>query len=93
MNVGPVVGADQVFVSEGESEVFDLLDNDSDGDGDPLTIISVSTPENGVATLLNSGNVRYTPNQGFSGTDSFSYNVSDGAVTCLLYTSPSPRDS
>jgi len=81
VNVGPVVIADELFVSEGESDVFNLLGNDSDGDGDSLTILSVGTPQNGVATLLNSGNVRYTPNQGFSGTDSFIYTVSDGTVT------------
>jgi len=80
VNVGPVVGADELFMSENTSEEFNLLDNDNDGDGDPLMIISVSTPASGVAALLPSGNVQYTPNAGFSGRDSFSYTVSDGTV-------------
>ena len=73
-------------MSAGSTEEFDLLSNDSDGDGDPLTIVSVGTPQNGAATLLPSGNIRYTPRAGFSGTDFFSY-------TAVSYTHlPSPRD-
>jgi len=80
VNVGPGVNDDQLSLDEGTGDVFDLLANDTDNDGDVLTILSVSTPSNGTATLLDNGNVRYTPNDGFSGTDAFTYIVSDGTV-------------
>ena len=80
VNVDPVIGADQFSVAEGESRVLDLLGNDSDGDNDALTVIDVSDPSNGTATLLANGSVRYTPNEDFSGSDSFTYTVSDGTV-------------
>jgi len=54
-----------------------VLVNDSDLDGDTLTVTSVTAPTNG--TTSNSGNgVLYTPRTGFVGTDTFSYTVSDG---------------
>ncbi len=80
VNVGPSPSADQLFLSEGSSEEFDLLTNDTDGDSDPLTITGVTAPNNGAVVLLVSGNVRYTPNPGFSGNDTFNYTVSDGTV-------------
>ena len=51
--------------------------NDSDPDGDELTIISVSPAMNGTASIR--GNVlSYTPNPGYFGTDSFQYTIEDG---------------
>jgi hypothetical protein len=56
---------------------IDVLANDSDPDGDSLTVASVTQPFNGTATRTSS-NVTYKPNNGFVGTDSFTYTVSDG---------------
>jgi hypothetical protein len=55
----------------------DVLNNDSDADGDILTVATVTQPSHGTTTLVN-GVVRYTPEMAFSGTDSFIYTVSDG---------------
>jgi hypothetical protein len=55
-----------------------LLDNDTDADGDTLTITSVTLSTNGATVLLTSTNVIYTPQPGFSGLDQFSYTISDG---------------
>ncbi|WP_437883338.1 retention module-containing protein [Pseudomonas sp. LRF_L74] len=59
-----------------------LLVNDSDADGDPLTINSVSNGVGGTVTLVN-GNVLFTPTENFNGTASFTYTVKDpsGAVS------------
>ncbi|SEK95277.1 conserved repeat domain-containing protein [Stigmatella aurantiaca] len=55
-----------------------VLDNDTDPDpGDTLTVIEVTQPGNGKVTLEN-GKVRYQPDPGFTGTDTFTYTVSDG---------------
>jgi hypothetical protein len=53
------------------------LSNDSDPDGDNLTITNVETPTNGTATI-NGQTIVYTPKAGFSGTDKFEYTISDG---------------
>ena len=58
-----------------------VLENDSDVDGDVLTASVVTEPTSGVLVLLSDGSVTYTPNAGFSGTDSFQYEVSDGTAS------------
>ncbi|MEL6828599.1 MAG: Ig-like domain-containing protein, partial [Pseudomonadota bacterium] len=57
----------------------DLLGNDSDPDGDPLSISAVSQPANGTLVDNGDGTYSYTPNAGFAGPDSFTYTVTDGA--------------
>ena len=51
--------------------------NDSDVDGDSLTVTSVGTPAHGTA-VIQGGNVRYTPSPNYNGGDSFTYTISDG---------------
>jgi hypothetical protein len=56
-----------------------LLINDSDADGDPISVVSVSAMStNGGAVTLTSSNVIYAPVMGFAGTDRFSYTIGDG---------------
>jgi Cadherin-like domain len=59
--------------------VFDLLANDTDADGDLINLTSVSPTSTQGGTVTESGGViTYTPASGFSGTDSFTYSVDDG---------------
>ncbi len=56
-----------------------LLANDTDANGDTLTIASVGNATNGtVAIDAQTGNVLFTPNAGYSGPATFSYTISDG---------------
>ncbi|MEM9136170.1 MAG: DUF4347 domain-containing protein, partial [Cyanobacteria bacterium P01_F01_bin.42] len=56
-----------------------VLANDSDSDGgDTLTAAIATEPSNGTVTLNDNGSFTYTPDAGFSGSDSFTYTVSDG---------------
>ena len=55
-----------------------VLTNDTDADNDPLTAVQQSNPANGAATLNLDGSFAYTPNAGFTGTDSFTYVANDG---------------
>ena len=55
-----------------------LLSNDTDVDGDTLSITAVSGAVNGTVALNASGNVIFTPSAGFSGLTTFSYTISDG---------------
>jgi len=62
--------------------VLDVLDNDSDLDGDSISIESVTDPLHGSATVSgDSLGVTYTPDTDYTGTDSFTYKVTDGSVT------------
>ncbi|WP_322978515.1 retention module-containing protein [Pseudomonas sp. C11] len=54
-----------------------LLGNDTDADGDSLTIVSVQNAVNGTVELVG-GKVVFTPAANFNGTGSFTYTVSDG---------------
>ncbi len=54
-----------------------VLNNDSDPNNDPLTITGASNPPNGTVRIEN-GQITYTPNPGFVGTDIFPYTISDG---------------
>jgi len=64
-------------VSENSSLTIDVLANSSDVDGDILTISSVSSPENGVAEIVD-GKIIFTPNSNFNGLTNFNYTISDG---------------
>ncbi|MCM5704388.1 retention module-containing protein, partial [Larsenimonas salina] len=55
-----------------------LLANDSDADGDTLTITGVSGGQGGAATLNADGTITFTPAANFSGDATFRYTVSDG---------------
>jgi VCBS repeat-containing protein len=55
-----------------------VLSNDSDVDGDTLTLVSVTQAGHGTVVNNGDGTVTYTPNLNFNGTDSFSYMISDG---------------
>ncbi len=52
----------------------------------PLTATLVSGPAQGSLTLTNNGGFSYTPNNGFSGTDSFTYQCTDGQNTSAVAT-------
>ncbi len=57
-----------------------VLGNDSDSDGDDLTIVSFDTitVSGGTVEIDPDGGFTYTPPDGFSGLDSFTYSVTDG---------------
>ncbi len=55
-----------------------VLNNDSDVDGDSMTVVLVTGPAHGTVTLDADGSFEYTPNDNFHGTDSFIYTVNDG---------------
>jgi Bacterial Ig domain len=76
-NKAPNTVADTAATTRGKAVTINVLANDTDPNGDALTITAVSKPQFGAATT-NGQNVTYTPNVGFAGQDSFSYFVSDG---------------
>ena len=76
-NTAPVAVDDSATTTVGQSVTLDTIANDSDADGDALTITNVSDPANGTA-VINGGQIVYTPDDDFVGTDTFTYTISDG---------------
>jgi len=76
-NAPPVAVDDEADTVAGKPVAIDVLANDRDSDGDPLSIEATGQPGNGTVSV-DSGTVTYTPAQGFSGDDRFTYTVSDG---------------
>ena len=74
----PPLAEDDAATTQAVTAVtVDVLSNDSDPDGDTISVTAVSDPANGAASLNADGTVTYTPDGGFTGTDSFTYTVSD----------------
>jgi hypothetical protein len=73
----PVVVDDEGQSVNGQPVLVDVLANDSDPNGDPLTV-SVATPPVGGTAQVTAGGILYTPNPGFQGPESFTYVASDG---------------
>jgi hypothetical protein len=79
-NQPPVAHDDTATATAGTPATINVLANDSDPDGDPLHMASVGQPHSGTATIAGSA-VQYTATAGFTGTDTFTYVVSDGVDT------------
>jgi hypothetical protein len=79
VNEAPVAVADTAIVDEDGSVVVSVLDNDTDVDS-VLSVESVTQGANG-SVVTNGTTVTYTPSPEFYGNDSFTYTVSDGALT------------
>ena len=79
-NDGPTAVADSGTTLRNDVLVFkpaDLLGNDTDLDGDTLSIESVQGANWGHATI-SSGNVHFIPTRDYSGPASFTYTIVDG---------------
>ncbi|WP_207680126.1 Ig-like domain-containing protein [Desulfonema magnum] len=76
----PVTQDDEALTIGNTSVIIEVLANDKDPEGNPLTVADVAEPENGVA-VTDGVTVTYTPNSDFIGTDRFMYRVSDGSKT------------
>lgn len=78
-NNPPVAVKDQFETEFDTPFTGNVLLNDSDPDGDPLSVKFFTEPENGTIVMdKDTGEFTYTPDPGFFGEDSFKYVVTDG---------------
>jgi hypothetical protein len=77
VNDDPTARDDSAVASGGSSVTIPVLANDSDVDGDALSVVAVGTPTGGSVSYA-ATSVTYTADPGFSGSDSFAYTVGDG---------------
>ena len=81
VNDAPVAEADTPTTNEDQAVVIRVLENDTDVDGDTLTVTDVGTPTKGTAEIKDNSTITYTPTAGYTGEDNFYYEISDGNVT------------
>lgn len=79
INDAPVASNDVATVNEDSFAVINVLGNDTDVESNILSVIAVTQPANGVVIINGDNTVRYTPTANYSGLDSFTYSISDGA--------------
>ncbi|WOD07034.1 tandem-95 repeat protein [Marinomonas sp. GJ51-6] len=80
-NQGPVAADDEAKGDEDTVITIDVLDNDSDVDGDTLTIINATVPaEQGMVAIVD-GKLEFTPTENFNGDVTIDYTISDGELT------------
>ncbi len=78
INDGPNAVNDAATTDEDSAVTITVLGNDSDIEGDGLSVTETTTPANGSVTINADDTVTYTPNADFNGSDSFIYTISDG---------------
>ena len=94
----PPIANDDVFsTAQNQTATRNVLFNDSDPDGDPLTVVSVTQGANGSVTT-DGTNATYDPEEDFVGSDSFNYTISDGnstdsATVTVKVRPPGPSDN
>ena len=80
-NRAPIAHTDyyQCFYNTADHIIYPL-DNDSDPDGDAITLTSMTYPTSGASASIVDGQVHYTPVPGFVGTDTIVYTICDDGL-------------
>ncbi|WP_238592255.1 tandem-95 repeat protein [Vibrio parahaemolyticus] len=81
VNDAPVAKDDTATTQEDTAVTIDVLPNDTDVDGDKLSIQSASVPEAQGKVEIVDGKLVFTPAKNFHGDAEITYTVSDGALT------------
>jgi hypothetical protein len=76
-NQCPVAGDDTANVDEDGSVDITVLVNDSDPDGDPLTVTDATSPDSTV-TINSDGTITFRPSLNFNGSTTITYTIDDG---------------
>ncbi|PNH99632.1 Ig-like domain-containing protein, partial [Vibrio diazotrophicus] len=77
-NSDPKAQNDTISVDEDTSVTIDVLSNDSDKDGDPLTIVSATVPQEQGSVEIVGGKLVFTPAENYNGQANIEYTISDG---------------
>lgn len=78
-NAAPNANNDNASTPERTALNIPVMANDSDPDGDSLSVVSVTQPNNRGSVSINAdGTIHYNPQRKFTGTETFTYTISDG---------------
>jgi len=78
VNSAPSAGDDAASTIATAPVVIAVLGNDTDANGDTLTITSTTASPDGTVVINPDGTITFTANPGFTGDTTFSYTVADG---------------
>lgn len=78
LNRAPTAQDDSAQTTQDSPINIAVLANDTDGDGDSLSVSAVTDPAGGTASSGANGTITYSPDAGFVGTDIFAYTIEDG---------------
>jgi hypothetical protein len=92
-NSAPIALDDTITLAAKDPVVINVLANDSDPEGDILTVISATQGAKGSVQISGDGQLIYTPAKNFKGSDSFSYTISDGENSASAIVSVSLNSS
>ncbi|MDV5034243.1 tandem-95 repeat protein [Vibrio diabolicus] len=81
VNDAPIALNDATITEEDTSVTIDVLPNDTDIDGDTLSIESASVPSDQGQVEIIDGKLVFTPTENFNGDSEITYTVTDGALT------------
>ncbi|WP_242542087.1 tandem-95 repeat protein [Vibrio sp. Vb0877] len=81
VNDAPIASNDTTITEEDSSVTIDVLPNDTDIDGDKLSIESASVPETQGTVEIVDGKLVFIPAENFHGDAEITYTVTDGALT------------
>jgi len=79
-NAAPIARDDFALVEKNTTARLFPLGNDSDPNGQTISLTDVSTPQHGAA-VIDGSTVLYTPEADSTGRDEFTYTVSDGSLS------------
>jgi hypothetical protein len=89
VNFAPVATADSYSTNQNTAltvPASGVLANDSDAESPPLTAVVNTGPSHGTLSLNTNGGFTYTPVNGYSGGDSFTYHANDGSLDSNVVT-------
>lgn len=78
VNDDPVANDDTAATDLNTPVVIEVLGNDTDVDGDTLSILGTPTSADGTVTVNPDGTITFTPNPGFTGDATITYEITDG---------------
>ncbi len=78
INNPPVATDDVATTNEDTATDIAVLSDDTDADGDALSVTSATDPPHGTTSVNGNGTIHYVPDANYNGDDTFGYTVSDG---------------
>ncbi|CAL4869754.1 hypothetical protein MMA231_04046 (plasmid) [Asticcacaulis sp. MM231] len=95
-NSAPIANIDTISTPYMTAITFDPRSNDTDADGDSMTVTAVGAASRGT-TAFSATSITYTPTSGNAGSDAFTYTIKDavgatatGAVSVTIAAPPAP---
>jgi hypothetical protein len=82
VSASPIANGESTSTGQNATVTTNVRSNDTDPQSLPLSVSIYSPPANGTATVNGAGNIVYTPNIGYTGTEQITYKVCNSSCLC-----------